>query len=133
MNPSPGDLDDFLEDLLPAALGVAVAVRDRDGAEVARILEPLGVLELRALAVALAALVPDDVPFRELLAWTHTDPGKWCTGCEQMRPRAAFHIDRSKPDGLKSQCRGCVQAGKTARLRQAGGGPLEPVSLGEVA
>ena len=37
---------------------------------------------------------------------------KWCGRCEQALPFAAFLVDRSKRDGLRSQCRECENASK---------------------
>lgn len=64
------DLDALAERMLPPAATLVVAVHDHDIPTAHAMLEPLGVLELRALAVTLAALVPDDRTLTELLAWT---------------------------------------------------------------
>lgn len=63
-----------VDDCLPAAaIGVAVrlvgAVHEQGPSDVAAIIGRLDTRELRALAVTLAALVPDDYSPAELLAW----------------------------------------------------------------
>src|ERR1019366_2209045 len=42
---------------------------------------------------------------------TRTAAGeKWCTACKQWCRRDAFTADRSRGDGLKAKCQGCVKA-----------------------
>ncbi|MEU6725555.1 hypothetical protein ABZ917_17755 [Nonomuraea wenchangensis] len=65
-----GYLDDLAEQMLAPATRLVVAVHDGDAATSHDVLARLGVLELRALAVTLAALVPDDQALTALTAWT---------------------------------------------------------------
>ncbi|MFI7628425.1 hypothetical protein [Microbispora rosea] len=66
------DLDALAETMLPPATALVVAVHDHDVAAAHATLAGLDVLQLRALAVTLAALVPDDHTLTELLAWTRS-------------------------------------------------------------
>lgn len=52
------------------ATSLVTVVRDEGADSVARILDPCDRDQLTAVIVALAAMVPDDVPLQELLAWT---------------------------------------------------------------
>ena len=138
-------LDQLLEEMLPAATEVAVAVHGRDPEAVAATIGPLldsipdpGVRErVAALIVDLAALVPaDDVPFAELLAWTfgpfvtpqqyaellEFDPrpgGKSCVACQEWLPWGEFNRDRSRKDGRRARCRMCVSEARLERLKGA--------------
>jgi len=56
-------------------------------------------------AVAMASLSPDDVP------------GKSCTKCRKTKAQKDFGPDRSKKDGLRSNCRDCGQ--ESAQRRRA--------------
>src|SRR6476659_1228008 len=117
-------LDHLLDEMLPKAIELVVCVRDRDRIAIDDILRPLTVMQTRALAIAVAVMVPDDGVFSDLIAWTHVPdspadldeqlpydvlaPGeKWCGGCERVRSEREFHIDRSRRDGLFSRCKHC--------------------------
>lgn len=63
-------LDDLAERMLAPATRLVCAVQDHDVDDAHRLLSGLDVLELRALAVVMAALVPDDATLEDLLAWT---------------------------------------------------------------
>lgn len=63
-------LDDLAERMLSSATQLVCAVQDYDTRDAHTLLSRLDVLELRALAVVLAALVPDDATLEDLLAWT---------------------------------------------------------------
>lgn len=63
-------LDELAERMLPSATQLVCAVQDYDTRDAHRLLSGLDVLELRALAVVLAAMVPDDATLEQLLAWT---------------------------------------------------------------
>ncbi|MEV0994614.1 hypothetical protein [Nonomuraea sp. NPDC050202] len=65
-----GDLDALVEQMLNPATRLVCAVHDFDADESHAILEPLDSIELRSLAVALAALVPDDMALEVLLEWS---------------------------------------------------------------
>lgn len=67
------DLDALVEQMLRPATRLVCAVQDFDQQESRAILEPLDAMELRALAVALAALVPDDQALEVLLAWSRNE------------------------------------------------------------
>lgn len=54
----------------PLALRLVGIVRDEGQDAVAGVLHPLDLRELYALAVVLAAMVPDDRPLSDLLGWT---------------------------------------------------------------
>lgn len=119
---APHPLDGLIEEMLPTAAEVAINVRDRDTAGVHAALRP--VLDgdrnrIAALVIALAALVPDDQPYADLLAWTHQDQlpygqlaldavEKYCGACRQVRHRREFHADASRRDGLAWSCKRCV-------------------------
>jgi hypothetical protein len=129
----PHPLDDLLEELLPKAAEVAVAVRDRDAQAVkdalAPLLEPADLLGLKGLIVVLAVLIPDDLPFGDLLAWTHGPhvpadlshqlagfdlhtTTKRCCGCRHLLPLDQFYPDPvvGPPDRRKSRCKACICA-----------------------
>lgn len=63
-------LDDLADSMFAPAVRLVSAVHDRDQAATYHLLEGLSGMELRALAVNLAALVPDDQALSTLLAWT---------------------------------------------------------------
>lgn len=63
-------LDDMAERMFAPAVRLVEAVHDYDRATAHHLLAGLGVIELRALAVDLASLVPDDEALTTLLAWT---------------------------------------------------------------
>ncbi len=117
-------LDSLVEEMLPTATEIAVTVRDRDADGVAAALAP--VLDAgdrdrtAALIIALAVMVPDDVSFGDLVAWTHGQDQipygelaldaveKYCGACGQVRHRREFHTDASRRDGLTWACKVCV-------------------------
>lgn len=56
----------------------------------------------------------------DLLLEAATETGqKYCPDCDQLRPRAAFYSNRSRPDGLADHCRSCsrARANGTAKYR----------------
>lgn len=57
-----GHLDDLADQMILPACRLVAAVQDRDVDSVTQVVERLSVLELRALAVVLAELVPADDP-----------------------------------------------------------------------
>lgn len=59
-------LDVLAEEMILPACRLVAAVQDRDAEQVAGIVEALSVLELRALVVVLAELVPADDPAMDL-------------------------------------------------------------------
>lgn len=63
--------DDLISAVHPAALRLIGIVRDEGREAVEEILWPLSQQELYGLVILLAAMVPDDQPPSELLAWTH--------------------------------------------------------------
>ncbi len=116
-------LDGLVEEMLPTATEIAVTVRDRDADGVRAALAP--VLDAgdrdrtAALVIALAVMIPDDITFGDLVAWTHQDQlpygefaldgsEKYCRGCGQVKHRRCFSIDRSRKDGLFLRCKACV-------------------------
>lgn len=120
---APHALDGLIDAMLPTATELAVTVRDRDADAVHAVLGP--VLDtgdrdqVAALIIALAVMIPDDVTFGDLVAWTHQDQlpygefaldgsEKYCRGCGQVKHRRCFSIDRSRKDGLFLRCKACV-------------------------
>ncbi|WP_141575940.1 hypothetical protein [Actinomadura sp. WMMA1423] len=106
---------------LPAATDIICLVRD---------LDPDGVKDWCArnritgqaaqeLIVLLAAMVPDDRPISELLAWTWTAPAprgacvvpmrRRCSCCGQELSLARFYRDRSKPLERSYKCIDCMR------------------------
>lgn len=67
------DLDELVGRMLGPATRLVCAVQDFDPEESHAILEPLDAIQLRSLAVALAALVPDDMALEVLLAWSRSE------------------------------------------------------------
>ena len=62
---------DLAESMVPVACDLACRVRDGDADGIARLAEAHGWdTETSALLVVLAAMVPDDSPVGDLLAWT---------------------------------------------------------------
>jgi hypothetical protein len=130
------ELDELVEAMLPAATEIAVCVRDRDVPGVHAALGPVLDADDRdrtaALIVALAVMVPDDVSFGDLVAWTHGQDQlplgelaldgseKYCRGCQQVKHRRNFSIDRSRKDGLFLRCKACVsREDRDRRARKA--------------
>ncbi|KAB8186930.1 helix-turn-helix domain-containing protein [Nonomuraea phyllanthi] len=71
------DLDALADDMILPACRLVPAVHDEDPDEVANIIGAMGVMELRALAVVLASLVPADDPALGLFTqWREDGPGK---------------------------------------------------------
>lgn len=64
---------DLAQALVPEAAFLAMAVRDRDPAEIAHYLNGLTRHRLEALAVVLAAMVDPDRSLKEALAWVDFD------------------------------------------------------------
>lgn len=130
----PHPLDGLIDDMLPTATEIAVCVRDRDTAGVHTALGPVldagNRDQVAALIIALAVMVPDDVTFGDLVAWTYQDqlpygelvigPGeKWCSSCQQVRSRRTdFHVDRSRKDGLFARCKVCVSQERQEQRRR---------------
>lgn len=63
-------LDDLTQRMFAPAVRLVEAVHDYDRAATHSLLAGLDVMELRALAVNLASLVPDDQTLDALLAWS---------------------------------------------------------------
>ena len=126
-----------VEEMLPTALEVVVCVHDRDvrgtHAALAPVLFSGDTDRIAGLVIALAALVPDDVPVRDLVSWTHGQDQlpfgqlvlaageKWCGSCQQVRARRDFHRDRSRKDGLYARCKVCVSEEYRDRKSVSGG------------
>lgn len=70
--PAPGDHDRIRTLALDAATALVTRVRDDDPHMVWRSLQCFTPTELLAIAITLAAMVPDYCTPRELLAWTET-------------------------------------------------------------
>lgn len=136
-------LDGLIEEMLPAAAEITMCVKDRDADGVRAALAPVldsGRERTAALIVALAALVPDDQSYGELLAWTWQDQlplgqlvldavEKFCGACGQVRHRRGFHADASRRDGLAWSCKVCVaDRHQRRRLREQGEGRREAVA-----
>lgn len=65
-------LDELAEQMILPAGRLVPAVQDGDAREVHALLSPLSLMELRALVVVLATLVPADDPAMELFTtWIH--------------------------------------------------------------
>lgn len=133
--------DDLLKEMLPVATALVCAVRDRERDDIAEAIAPLerDWLRTKALVIALAAMVPDDRTFAELVLWTHgpavsdeqykqvTDfsprPGmKFCKGCQEWWRLAEFQKLTSAKDGRRSQCRAC--RAEQAKAGTAGDGEV---------
>jgi hypothetical protein len=71
---SPEALDELAAVTLPVAAELICQVRDGDQAAIEARLTPMDPLHMRALVVVLAAMVPDDRPLNDLIAWTR---GEW--------------------------------------------------------
>jgi hypothetical protein len=71
---TPEQLDAVADVMLPVAADLVCRVRDRDQAAIADTLTPMNVMHLRSLVVVLAAMVPDDRPLNDLIAWTRGAP-----------------------------------------------------------
>lgn len=68
------DLDRLADAMLPTALDLVCHVKDLSEEVCHEILAPLDRQQLTALAVVLAALVPDDQSVDDLLAWMRVEP-----------------------------------------------------------
>lgn len=67
-------LDDLAEEMILPACRLVAAVQDRDVREVAAIVEPLSLLQLRALVVVMAELVdPEDPALSLFTTWKTQD------------------------------------------------------------
>ena len=71
---SVNQLDELTHVMYPVAADMVCQVHDRADATVRRILTRMDPVHLRALVVVLAAMVPDDVPMDDLVAWTRATP-----------------------------------------------------------
>lgn len=52
-------------------------------------------------------------------ALLHPDGTKFCKGCHQTKPLAAFAPDRNRPDGRRQGCRDCRTRGLAEREQDA--------------
>lgn len=68
-------LDMLAAVMVPVAADLTCRVRDHDAVGVEQAIGGMSVLHLRALAVVLAAMVPDDQPLDDLIAWTRCPRG----------------------------------------------------------
>ena len=133
------ELDDITERMLPVATDLVCQVHDHQRGDAHDLLAGLRVVELRALAVVLAALVPADQPFADLVAWTHgplVDPStyatlaafdphpgmKLCLGCQEWRRKEEYNRSANSPDGLKPRCKACMAE---ARRERSAGEPAD--------
>lgn len=112
-------MDELAMDMVPVAARFVVAVHDRETDVIHRAIHRLSRQQRDALLVVLAAMVPDGIGVRDLLAWVD-DPdwarNKRCSHCGEIKPRSEFTQDMSKRDGKRGVCRGCDAA---ARRRAA--------------
>ena len=69
---TPHLLDEVAERMFAPAVRLVSAVHDYDRVTAHEVLAGLGVIELRALAVNLASLVPDDEALGTLLTWSRS-------------------------------------------------------------
>lgn len=70
---TPDQLADLAESMVPVAADLTCRVRDADAEGIARLAEANGWdIPTAALLVVLAAMVPDDAPVGDLLAWTES-------------------------------------------------------------
>ncbi|TMS00135.1 hypothetical protein [Nonomuraea basaltis] len=94
------DLDELVDQMLGPATRLVCAVQDFDPEESHAILEPLDAVELRSLAVALAALVPDDMALEVLLAWSRNEgpisPRKARVNRRRLESEVAEHEQRKR-------------------------------------
>lgn len=108
-------MDVLAMDMVPVASRFVVTVHDRDADVIERAVRRLTGQQKDALLVVLAAMVPDGVGVRDLLAWVD-DPdwanNKQCFRCGEIKPRTEFTTDRSKPDGKRGECRHCGAAAR---------------------
>lgn len=74
MSTAHEDLDDLAARMLWPAVTLVTAVHDADAQASRQVLRRLGTIELRALCVVLAALVPDDQALTVLTRWTRDAP-----------------------------------------------------------
>jgi hypothetical protein len=107
---------------LPAATDIICAVRDLDPEGVEAWFARHGITGQAAqdLIVLLAAMVPDDRPIGDLLAWTWTAPTprgacvvpmrRRCSCCGQELSLARFYRDSSKPLERSYSCIDCMRA-----------------------
>jgi hypothetical protein len=107
--------------MLPTATDLVIQVRDREQKNIAELLEPMGVQELRTLAVLLAAMVPAHANILDLVAWvndpSHLTPKK-CGHCGRWKPSMEFTVDRGRPDGRRTSCKACDAAARRAIARK---------------
>jgi len=100
------DMETVREQMMPVAADLICRVRDLDAGGVAAALLPRTTVELHALAVVLAAMVPDDRQMSDLLSWVDGS-AKRCCACGEELPLDQFTADRSRRDGLRPECRTC--------------------------
>lgn len=117
--------DAIANGVLPTAMDLVCQVHDWNAAEIKQILDGFGENGLRALCVVLAAMVPDDEPIDDLIAWTHEEPLKPCSRCRQVKPIGQFPRNRTQRSGRHSWCKGChneTRRKSPVQLRIPGGG-----------
>lgn len=61
-------------------------------------------------------------------------PGKWCPGCQALRPLAEFAKDSTRRDGLQNRCRACFNRRNRERWhrQKAVAGPSSPADYDAV-
>lgn len=99
--------DAMANGVLPVATELVCQVHDWDAAEIRKTLTGFGEDGLRALCVVLAAMVPDDQPLDDLIAWTHEEPVKSCSRCRQVKPIGQFPRNRARTSGRHHWCKDC--------------------------
>jgi hypothetical protein len=98
---------ELAEQMVPVAAALACAVRGEETGDIEEILCPMGVLELRALVVVLAAMVPVDAPVGELLDWISWDEeGRPLPGSTPMLPQMPLNRAETRREYLRLRAEG---------------------------
>ena len=123
---TPVTVTDRVELAMPAALAMVTAVRTGPD-EVGRILDTA---DLPALAVALAALVPDDRTVNSLLRWYHPHP----TGALVWKPASTpVRAPRKRPERALKVLQPCGTHAAHARHKARHETPCDACTVAERA
>jgi hypothetical protein len=102
---APRTLDDLAADMIPVVCELACLVRDGDARRIGRRLRALTEQEWFAFGVVAAAMIPDDAPTSDLLAWL--EPGT---------PQRDAMLGKAHGRASKRQARGLLLWGPLREL-----------------
>ena len=105
------------ERLAAEAVQLVVMVRDEDPQVVGQHLADLDTTRLAQLTIALAAMVPDDKPLSELLAWCDSNHQR--SNVRQLMPHGTHAAFNRHKDAGQEPCSECREGERTYQRERA--------------